>query len=114
MQQAAPFSHDQGCANSPFRDATKKYIADYNTAREAHVHDDVKSCGSETDAIFPFPGEAAGHKNGPMLHRKVMWQDQPTPHDTNPLNRLTYRKQAENLSVGNTKSYGSWPLLVIG
>jgi hypothetical protein len=26
------------------------------------------------------------------------------PHDANPLNRLTYSKQAENLSVGKTKN----------
>src|SRR5439155_25875421 len=98
MQQAAPFSHDQGCANSPFRDATKKYIADYNTAREAHVHDDVKSCGSETDAIFPFPGEAAGHKNGPMLHRKVMRQNSPNATECQPTEQAALQQVAANLS----------------
>lgn len=45
--------------------------------REAHLHDDMQSYKSETDAIFPFPGEAAGHKKGRMLHRKVMWQGSP-------------------------------------
>jgi hypothetical protein len=80
-------------------------MADHNTAREAQLHDDRKSYRSETDAIFSFPGEAAGHKNGHMLHRKFMWQDHPTPHGANPLNRLTYSKQAENLFVGKTKSY---------
>ena len=34
-----------------------------------------------------------------------MWQDQPNANDANPLNRLTYSQQAENLSVGKTKSY---------
>ena len=72
MQQATLFSHAQGCANGPFHDAAKTYMADHNTVKEAHLHDDVKSSESETDAIFPFPGEAAGHKNGLMLHRKVM------------------------------------------
>ena len=75
MQQAALFSHAQGCANGPFHDAAKTYMADHNTLRKAHVHDDMKSYESETDEIFPFPGEAAGHKHGHMLHRKFMWQD---------------------------------------
>ena len=64
-------------------------------------------------AIFPFPGEAARHKNGPMLHRKFMWQDHSNPHSANSLNKLAYRKKAENLLVGKTKSYGSCPLLVM-
>ncbi len=34
-----------------------------------------------------------------------MWQGHSNPHGANPLNRLTYSKQAENLSVGKTKSY---------
>ena len=105
MQLVALFSHAQGCANGLLHGVTKNEVAEHNTLREAQLHDDMKSYESKTEAIAPFSGEAAGHKNGPMLHRKVMWQDQPTPHDTNPLNRLTYRKQAENLSVGKTKSY---------
>jgi hypothetical protein len=62
VQQAASFSHDQGCANSPFHNATKNYMSKHNTAREAHLRDDMKSYESETDAIAPFSGEAAGHK----------------------------------------------------
>jgi hypothetical protein len=82
-------------------------MADHNTMRETQLHDDRKSYRSETDAIFPFSGEAAGHTNGHMLHRKFMWQDRSNPHDANPLNKLTYRKQAENLSVGKAKSYST-------
>jgi len=77
VQHAAPFSHDQGCANGPFHDATKIYGAEHNTLREVHLHDDRNGYGSETEAISPFFREAAGHKNGPMLHRKIMGQDQP-------------------------------------
>src|SRR5919201_1040375 len=80
-------------------------MTDHNTMREGYLHDDRKSYGSEPEAIFPFPGEAAGHKNGPMLHRKFMWQDHSTPHGSNSLNKLAYRKEAENLLVGKTKSY---------
>ena len=43
-------------------DATKNYTADHNTMREAQLHDDRKSYRSEPEAIFPFSGEAAGHK----------------------------------------------------
>ena len=52
-------------------------MTDHNTMREGHLHDDRKSYGSEPEAMFPFPGEAAGHKNGPMLHRKDMRQSVP-------------------------------------
>jgi hypothetical protein len=56
VRLAAPFSNNQGCANGPLHDAAKIYAADHNTVREAHLHDDMKSSGSETDAIFTFPG----------------------------------------------------------
>src|SRR6266516_1291407 len=72
-----------------------------------------KSYGSETEAICPFSGEAAGHKHGSMQHRKVMWQDQYSATWCSPTVQAVYSKQAENLSVGKTKSYGSGPLLVI-
>ena len=80
-------------------------MTDHNTMIEGHLHDARKSYGSESEAIFPFPGEAAGHKNGPMLHRKFMWQDHSNLHSANSLNKLTYRKKVENLLVGKTKSY---------
>jgi len=57
VQQAAPFSHDQGCANGPFHDAAKNYVAEHNTLRKAHLHNDMKGYGSETDAISPFSGK---------------------------------------------------------
>src|SRR5207237_2712360 len=82
-------------------------MADHNTVKEAHLHDDVKSSESETDAIFPFPGEAAGHKHGSMRHRKVMWQDQHRATECSPTVQAVYSKQAENLSVGKMKSYGT-------
>jgi hypothetical protein len=75
VEQAAPFSHNQGCANSPFHHETKIYVAGHNTIRKAHLPQDMKNYGSEPEAIVPFPGEAAGHKHGHMLHRKFMWQD---------------------------------------
>ena len=104
-QQAAPFSNAQGCANGLFHSATKNYMADHNTMREAQLHDDRKSYGSEPEAIFPFPGEAAGHKNGPLLHRKFMWQDRHSATQRSPTVQAVYSKQAENLLVGKTKSY---------
>jgi len=77
VQLAAPFSNDQGSVNGPLYDATKNYMSKHNSTREAHLHEDMKSYESETEEISPFSGEAAGHKHGPMLQRKVMWQDQP-------------------------------------
>jgi hypothetical protein len=73
VEQAAPFSHNQGCVNSPFHNETKIYGSGHNTIRKAHLPDDMKNYGSEPEAIVPFPGEAAGHKHGHMLHRKFMW-----------------------------------------
>ncbi len=105
VQLVAPFSHAQGCANGPFHGATKNYVTEHNTARKAHLHDDMKGYVAETDAIFPFSGKPLATKNGPMLQRKVIWQDQPNANGANLLNRLTYSQQAENLSVGKTKSY---------
>jgi hypothetical protein len=92
VQQAAPFSNAQDCVKGPFCGATKIYMIDHNTMREGHLHNDRKSYGSEPEAMFPFPGEAAGHKNGPMLHRNFMWQDHSNSHRDNSLNKLTYRK----------------------
>jgi len=77
VQLVAPFSHVEVCANGPFHGATKNDVAEHNTMREEHLHDTMKSYGSEIDAICPFSDEATGHTNGPMLHRKVIWQDQP-------------------------------------
>jgi len=65
----------------------------------------MKDYGSETDAIAPFPGEAAGHKHGHMLHRKFMWQDRRSATQRSPTVQAVYSKQAENLLVGETKSY---------
>src|SRR6266446_4845594 len=62
VQHAAPFSHNQGCANSPFHNETKIYGPGHNTIRKAHLHDDMKNYETETDAIAPFSSEAAGHK----------------------------------------------------
>ena len=107
MQHAAPFSNAQDCGKGLFHGATKNYVTDHNTMREQHLHDGRKSYGSESEVIFPFPDEAAGHKNGPMLHRKFMWQDHSNPLSANPLNKLTYRKKVENLLVGKTKSYST-------
>ena len=76
MQLVALFSHAQSCANGLFHSVTKNYVAEHNTLREAHLHDDMKSYESENEAICPFCSEAAGHKHGSMQHRKVMWQDQ--------------------------------------
>jgi len=72
--------------------------------REGHLHDDRKSYGSEPEAMFPFPGEAARHKNGPLLHRKFMWQDRHSATQRSPTVQAVYSKQAENLLVGKTKS----------
>ena len=107
MQHAAPFSNAQDCGKGLFHGATKNYVTDHNTMREQHLHDGRKSYGSESEVIFPFPDEAAGHKNGPMLHRKFMWQDHSNPLSANPLNKLAYRKKVENLLVGKTKSYST-------
>jgi hypothetical protein len=76
VRLAAPFSKNQGCANDPFHRAAKNDVAEHNAMREGHLHDDMKSYGSETEALCPFSGKAAGHKHGSMRHRKMMWQDQ--------------------------------------
>ena len=75
MQQAAPFSHNQGCANSPFHNETKIYESGHNTIRKAHLHDDMKNYGSETETMCPFSGKPLDTTTVIMLHRKVMWQD---------------------------------------
>lgn len=107
MQHAASFSHDQGCANGLFLDATKNYGSGNNALKAVHLHDDMKNYGSEIEAMCPFSGKPLDTTMVIMLHRKVMWQDQSTPPGANPLNRLTHSKQAENLSVGKTKNYGT-------
>jgi len=75
VQQAAPFSHNQGCANSPFHNEAKIYESGYNTIRKAHLHDDMKNYGSETETMCPFSGKPLDTTTVIMLHRKVMWQD---------------------------------------
>ncbi len=105
VQHAAPFSHAQGCANGSLHGAAKYYESGNNALRAAHLHDDMKSYGSETEAMCPFSGKPLDTTMVIMLHRKVMWQDQSTPPGANPLQRLTYSKYVENLSVGKTKSY---------
>ncbi len=40
-----------------------------------------------------------------MLHRKIMWQNQHSAIWCSPALQTVYSKQAENLSVGKTKSY---------
>ena len=75
VQQAAPFSHNQGCANSPFHNETKIYGSGHNTIRKAHLHDDMKNYGSETETMCPFSGKPLDTTTVIMLHRKVMWQD---------------------------------------
>ena len=105
MQLVALFSHAQGCANGLFHGVTKNYVADHNPLREAHLHDDMKSYGSETEAICPFCSEATGHKHGSMQHRKVMWQDQYSAIWCSPALQAVDSKQAENLLVGKTKNY---------
>ena len=113
MQLVALFSHAQSCANGLFHLVTKNNVAEHNSLREAHLHDAMKSYGSETEAMCPFCSEAAGHKHGSMQHRKVMWQDQYSATGCSPALQAVDSKQAEKLLVGKTKSYGSWPLLVI-
>jgi len=61
--------------------------------------------GSEIDASPPFCWETAGHKHGSMLHRKFMWRDQYSATGCSPALQAVDSKQAENLSVGKTKSY---------
>ena len=75
VQQAAPFSHNQGCANSPFHNETKIYESGHNTIRKAHLHDDMKNYGSETETMCPFSGKPLDTTTVIMLHRKIMWQD---------------------------------------
>src|SRR5215813_7361494 len=65
------------------------------------------------DASPPFFWEAVGHKHGLMLHRKIMWRDRYSATGCSPALQAVDSKQAENLSVGKTKSYGSCPILVI-
>ena len=105
MQLVALFSHAQGCANGLLHGVTKNYVAEHNTLRKEQLHDDMKSYGSETEAICPFCSEATGHKHGSMQHRKVMWQDQYSATWCSPALQAVYSKQAENLLVGKTKSY---------
>ena len=105
VQHAAPFSHAQGCANGSLHGAAKYYESGNNALRAAHLHDDMKSYGSETEAICLFSGEAAVHKHGSTQHRKIMWQDQYSATWCSPTVQAVYSKQAENLSVGKTKSY---------
>jgi hypothetical protein len=64
------------------------------------------------DASSPLFWEAVGHKHGRMLHRKMMWRDRYSATGGSPALQAVDSKQAENLSVGKTKSYGSRPLLV--
>src|SRR5215831_14292544 len=61
--------------------------------------------GSEIDASPPFFWEAIGHKHGLMLHRKIMWRDRYSATGCSPALQAVDSKQAENLSVGKTKSY---------
>jgi len=61
--------------------------------------------GSEMDAGPPFFWEAVGHKHGLMLHRKIMWRDRYSATRCSPALQAVDSKQAENLSVGKTKSY---------
>jgi len=61
--------------------------------------------GSEMDASPPFFWEAVGPKHGLMLHRKIMWRDRYSATGCSPALQAVDRKQAENLSVGKTKSY---------
>src|SRR5882672_11469103 len=75
VQQAAPFAHNQGCANSPFHNETKIYESGHNTIRKAHLHDDMKNYGSETETMCPFSGKPLDPTTVIMLHRKIMWQD---------------------------------------
>jgi hypothetical protein len=105
MQLVALFSHAQSCANGLFHSVTKIYVAEHNPLREVHLHDDMKSYGSETEAMGSFCSEAAGHKHGSMQHRKVMWQDQYSATWCSPALQAVYSKQADNLLVGKTKSY---------
>src|SRR6266446_2019435 len=105
VQHAAPFSHAQGCANGSLHGAAKYYESGNNALRAAHVHAVMKSYGSQTEAMCLFSGKPLDTTMVIMLHRNVMWQDQSTPPGANPLQRLTYSKYVENLSVGKTKSY---------
>jgi len=75
VEQAAPFSHNQGCANSLFHNETKIYESGHNTIRKAHLHDDMKNYGSETETMCPFSGKPLDPTTVIMLHRKIMWQD---------------------------------------
>ena len=61
--------------------------------------------GSEMNARPPFFWEAVGHKHGLMLHRKIMWRDRYSATGCSPALQAVDSKQAENLSVGKTKSY---------
>src|SRR5215471_9384496 len=61
--------------------------------------------GSEMDAGPPFFWEAVGHQHGRMLHRKIMWRDRYSATGCSPALQAVDSKQAENLSVGKTKSY---------
>ena len=61
--------------------------------------------GSEMDASPPFFWEAVGHKQGFMLHRKIMWRDLHSATGCSPALQAVDSKQAENLLVGKTKSY---------
>src|SRR6266849_2360799 len=47
----------------------------HNTIRKAHLHDDMKNYGSETETMCPFSGKPLDTTTAIMLHRKVMWQD---------------------------------------
>ena len=57
------------------------------------------------DAGPPFFWDAVGHKHGLMLHRKIMWRDRHSATGCSPALQAVDSKQAENLSVGKTKSY---------
>jgi hypothetical protein len=52
-----------------------------------------------------FFWEAVGHKHGLMLHRKFMWLDRYSATGCSSALQAVDSKQAENLSVGKTKSY---------
>src|SRR6266581_1561588 len=67
--------------------------------------------GSEMDAGPPFFWEAVGHKHGLMLHRIIMWRDRYSATGCSPALQAVDSKQAENLSVGKTKSYWTNALL---
>jgi hypothetical protein len=61
--------------------------------------------GSAMDASPPVFWEAVSHKHGLLLHRKIMWWNRYSATGCSPTLQAVDSKQAENLSVGETKSY---------